>query len=194
MNCLNWHICCGIKCLNPLSSSRTSKAEPGALPGRSRRGVEEWLEVDLARQHIVTATETMGRYVGIRMFVLGIQYKITKLIFISNQTVDITGAKSAGLVVDAARSSRRPTASSTGAWGPGTPTRTWPATRWWRGTRTPGRPRSSSSFLPSSPLGSECYRGRGILAQWVTLTMAKLVTILMLMAVAPAWLESRKPW
>ena len=29
--------------------------------------MEEWLEVDLARQHIVTATETMGRYVGIRI-------------------------------------------------------------------------------------------------------------------------------
>ena len=89
-----------------------------------QEGVEEWLEVDLARQHIVTATETMGRYVGIRIFVLGIQYKITKLIFISNQAVDITGAESAGLVVDAARSLRRPTASSTGALGPGTPTRT----------------------------------------------------------------------
>ena len=29
-----------------------------------QEGVEEWLEVDLARQHVVTATETMGRYVG----------------------------------------------------------------------------------------------------------------------------------
>ena len=43
--------------------------------------MEEWLEVDLARQHIVTATETMGRYVGICIFVLGIQYKIAKLIY-----------------------------------------------------------------------------------------------------------------
>ena len=33
-----------------------------------QEGVEEWLEVDLGRQHIVTATETMGRYVGVELF------------------------------------------------------------------------------------------------------------------------------
>merc|ERR1719391_1858856 len=29
-----------------------------------QEGVEEWLEVDLGSQHIVTATETMGRFGG----------------------------------------------------------------------------------------------------------------------------------
>ena len=107
-----------------------------------QEGVEEWLEVDLGRQHIVTATETMGRYVGVELFgwpgqaaychSMGILFTMDNFSFLRNLVRSMWKCLTPppGLEVDAARSLRRLTASNTGEPAPGTHTRTSQDTRW----------------------------------------------------------------
>ena len=107
-----------------------------------QEGVEEWLEVDLGRQHIVTATETMGRYVGVELFgwpgqaaychSMGILFTMDNFSFLRNLVRSMWKCMTQppGLEVDAARSLRRHTASNTGEPAHGTHTPTSPDTRW----------------------------------------------------------------